>query len=137
MTYSAESFGRHILGIRENDVCFSVPKIFFAHGFGNSITFPFSVGANTVLLAGRPEPNAVLEVIERFKPTLFFGLPTLYNALLNHSRIGSADLRQAARSSMSQDTPATTRAACATGNATPAGFSPAKALPKAAVLAPG
>src|SRR6516225_4922162 len=51
-----------------------------------------SVGASTVLLAGRPEPNAVLEVVERFKPTLFFGLPTLYNALLNHPRMGAADL---------------------------------------------
>ena len=45
-----------------------------------------------MLLAGRPEPNAVLDVIEKFKPTLFFGLPTLYNALLNHPRIDAADL---------------------------------------------
>jgi benzoate-CoA ligase family protein len=92
MAYTTESFGRHILAIQENDICFSVPKIFFAYGFGNSITFPFSVGASTVLLAGRPEPNAVLDTIERFKPTLFFGLPTLYNALLHHPRIDSADL---------------------------------------------
>jgi benzoate-CoA ligase family protein len=92
MAYTADSFGRHILGIGETDICFSVPKIFFAYGFGNSITFPFSVGASTVLLAGRPEPGAVLDMIERFKPTLFFGLPTLYNALLHHPGIGSADL---------------------------------------------
>lgn len=92
MAYTAESFGRHILSIEENDICFSVPKIFFAYGFGNSITFPFSVGASTVLLAGRPEPNAVVDMIERFRPTLFFGLPTLYNAMLNHPRIASADL---------------------------------------------
>lgn len=92
MAYTAKSFGRHILGIEENDICFSVPKIFFAYGFGNSISFPFSVGASTVLLAGRPEPGAVLDTIARFKPTLFFGLPTLYNALLNHPRIESADL---------------------------------------------
>jgi acetyl-CoA synthetase len=92
MAYTAESFGRHILGITENDICFSVPKIFFAYGFGNSITFPFSVGASTILLAGRPEPGAVLDLIERFKPTLFFGLPTLYNALLHHPRIETADL---------------------------------------------
>lgn len=92
MAYTAKSFGRHILGIEENDICFSVPKIFFAYGFGNSISFPFSVGASTVLLAGRPEPSAVLDTIARFKPTLFFGLPTLYNALLNHPRIEGADL---------------------------------------------
>ncbi len=92
MAYTAESFGRHILGIEENDICFSVPKIFFAYGFGNSITFPFSVGASTVLLPGRPEPKTVLELIAQFRPTLFFGLPTLYNALLNHPRIDTADL---------------------------------------------
>lgn len=92
MAYTARSFGRHVLGVEENDICFSVPKIFFAYGFGNSITFPFSVGASTVLLANRPEPSAVLDMIERFKPTLFFGLPTLYNALLHHPRIDSADL---------------------------------------------
>jgi len=92
MAYTADSFGRHILGITENDICFSVPKIFFAYGFGNSVTFPFSVGASTILLAGRPEPGAVLEMIERFKPTLFFGLPTLYNAMLHHPRIETADM---------------------------------------------
>jgi len=92
MAYTADSFGQHILGITESDICFSVPKIFFAYGFGNSITFPFSVGASTVLLAGRPEPGAVLDLIERFKPTLFFGLPTLYNAMLHHPRIETADL---------------------------------------------
>lgn len=92
MAYTAKSFGRHILEIEENDICFSVPKIFFAYGFGNSISFPFSVGASTVLLAGRPEPSAVLDTIARLKPTLFFGLPTLYNALLNHPRIETADL---------------------------------------------
>ena len=92
MAYTANSFARHILAVREDDICFSVPKIFFAYGFGNSITFPFAAGASTVLHAGRPEPGAVLELVERFRPTLFFGLPTLYNALLNHADIASADL---------------------------------------------
>jgi benzoate-CoA ligase family protein len=91
MAYTAASFSRHILNIREDDICFSVPKIFFAYGFGNSITFPFAAGASTVLHTGRPEPGSVLDVVEQFRPTLFFGLPTLYNALLNHPRIRTAD----------------------------------------------
>ena len=66
-----------------DDRCFSVPKIFFAYGFGNSLTFPFSVGATTVLMPGRPEAGAVLDVVERFRPTVLFGLPTLYTALCN------------------------------------------------------
>ncbi|RWM45571.1 benzoate-CoA ligase family protein [Mesorhizobium sp.] len=91
MAYTMESYGRRVLGIREDDICFSVPKIFFAYGFGNSITFPFSLGASAVLHAGRPDAAAVLDCVERFKPTLFFGLPTLYNALLGHPRAASAD----------------------------------------------
>jgi benzoate-CoA ligase family protein len=92
MAYTVASFARHILAVREDDICFSVPKVFFAYGFGNSMTFPFAVGASTVLHAGRPEPCAVLDLVERFRPTLFFGLPTLYNALLNHPGIRSANL---------------------------------------------
>ena len=82
--YTHEAYGKGVLGIRADDVVFSPPKIFFAYGFGNSLTFPFSVGATTVLLPGRPEPDAVFDAIERHRPTLFFGLPTLYNALVAH-----------------------------------------------------
>lgn len=80
--YTHESYGRRVLGIRESDVAFSPPKIFFAYGFGNAITFPLSVGATVVLHPGRPDPEAVLDAIERHRPTILFGLPTLYNALI-------------------------------------------------------
>jgi benzoate-CoA ligase family protein len=90
--YTHESYGRRVLGIREADIVFSPPKIFFAYGFGNAITFPFSVGATTVLHPGRPDPEAVYGVIERHRPTLLFGLPTLYNALLVHPGSERRDL---------------------------------------------
>ena len=83
MAYTHRSYGAHVLRLGADDRCFSVPKIFFAYGFGNSLTFPFSVGATTVLMPGRPEAGAVLGVIERFRPTVLFGLPTLYTALYN------------------------------------------------------
>ena len=92
MAYTHQSFGSHVLRLREDDRCFSVPKIFFAYGFGNSLTFPFSVGATTVLMPGRPEAGAVLDVIERFRPTVFFGLPTLYTALCRVAGIRDRDL---------------------------------------------
>ncbi len=92
MTYTNDSYAQEILKLSENDICFSPPKIFFAYGFGNSITFPFTVGASTVLNAGRPEPGGVFACIERHKPTVLFGLPTLYNALLNHECSADADL---------------------------------------------
>jgi benzoate-CoA ligase family protein len=90
--YTFESYGRHTLGIRADDIVFSPPKIFFAYGFGNSLTFPFSVGGSAVLHPGRPEPEAVLSAIERHRPTILFGLPTLYGALLAHPGSERRDL---------------------------------------------
>ena len=92
MAYTHAAYGERILGIRETDVCFSPPKLFFAYGLGNSITFPFSVGASSVLYPGRPDPESVFDCIERFRPTLFFGLPTLYNALVSDPRARKARL---------------------------------------------
>jgi benzoate-CoA ligase family protein len=81
MAYSDAAFARNVLKLEPHDICFSVPKMFFAYGFGNSITFPFSAGAATLLLPGQPKPAAILAAIERFRPTVFFGLPTLYTSL--------------------------------------------------------
>ena len=64
--------------------------VLFAYGFGNSFTFPFSVGATMVLMLDRPEACAVLDVIERFRPTVLFGLPTLYTALCHAEGIRDA-----------------------------------------------
>jgi len=81
MAYSEAAFARGVLQLNSSDICFSVPKMFFAYGFGNSITFPFAAGAATLLLPGQPRPAAIFAAIERFRPTVFFGLPTLYTAL--------------------------------------------------------
>ena len=91
MRYVEESFGRHVLNITEDDICYSVPKIFFAYGLGNSVIFPFTVGASVVLFDQRPTADAVFTTIEKYKPTFFFGLPTLYNALLQDERCVNAD----------------------------------------------
>ncbi len=81
MAFSDLAFARSVLKLGPGDICFSVPKMFFAYGFGNSITFPFSAGATTLLLPGQPKPAAIFEAIERFRPSVFFGLPTLYTSL--------------------------------------------------------
>ena len=81
MAYSDQAFARSVLKLTPDDICFSAPKIFFAYGFGNSITFPFSAGAATLLLPGQPKPASIFAAISRFRPTLFFGLPTLYTSL--------------------------------------------------------
>jgi 4-hydroxybenzoate-CoA ligase len=79
---TAETYGAEVLGIREDDVCFSAAKLFFAYGLGNAMTFPMSVGAQSVLLPDRPTPQAVLAVMARHRPTIFYGVPTLYASLL-------------------------------------------------------
>lgn len=81
MAYSEAAFAQNVLKLTPEDICFSVPKIFFAYGFGNSITFPFSAGAATLLLPGQPKPASIFAAIEKYKPTVFFGLPTLYTSL--------------------------------------------------------
>jgi benzoate-CoA ligase family protein len=91
MAYSEAAFARNVLKLNSDDICFSVPKIFFAYGFGNSITFPFSIGATTLLLPGQPKPAAIFEAIGRYKPSLFFGLPTLYTSLTKADGAAAAD----------------------------------------------
>jgi acetyl-CoA synthetase len=68
-----------------------VPKIFFAYGFGNAITFPFSVGAATLLLPGQPKPATIFEAIEKYRPSVFYGLPTLYTSLTKADGAAAAD----------------------------------------------
>ena len=68
MAYSEQAFARSVLKLKPDDICFSVPKIFFAYGFGNAITFPFSVGAATLLLPGQPKPATIFEAIAKISP---------------------------------------------------------------------
>ena len=82
LVQTAELYGRPILGIREDDVVYSAAKLFFAYGLGNALTFPLSVGATTVLLPSRPTPADVFRILKDFKPSIFYGVPTLYAALL-------------------------------------------------------
>ena len=91
MAYSEIAFARNVLKLKPDDICFSVPKIFFAYGFGNSITFPFSAGAATLLLPGQPRPSAIFEAIERYRPSIFFGLPTLYTSLTKAEGAAATD----------------------------------------------
>src|SRR5690606_10409600 len=80
--YTAELYGKPVLGVREDDIVFSAAKLFFAYGLGNGLTFPLSVGATTVLMAERPTPAAVFRRLVEHKPTIFYGVPTLYVAML-------------------------------------------------------
>ena len=85
---TAKLFGQGILGITENDVVHSASKLFFAYGLGNALTFPLSVGATAALWPHRPSPEGVFETLRRNRVTIFYGVPSLYTALLAHKDIG-------------------------------------------------
>ena len=82
MLFCVETYGKQVLKIREDDICFSAAKLFFAYGLGNGMYFPLSAGATTVLMPERPTPESVYKTIALHQPTLFFGVPTLYGAML-------------------------------------------------------
>lgn len=86
MVVCAESYAKTILNMNERDRCFSVARLFFAYGLGNAGYFPLSCGATTILSPARPTPASVFADIERYRPTLFFSVPTNYAALLAHRR---------------------------------------------------
>ncbi len=85
MIVEADQYARATIGLQESDVSFSVAKLFFAYGLGNGLYFPLATGGTTVLLPDRPVPEKVFEVIDRYQPTVFYGVPTSYAALLHHA----------------------------------------------------
>jgi benzoate-CoA ligase family protein len=90
--YTCVTYAEQVLGVTEHDITFSTTGLFHAYGFGNNLTFPYWVGATTVLHAGRSTPTSVLDTIEKRRPTLFFSAPTLYNAILNFEGASGRDL---------------------------------------------
>src|SRR3982075_956602 len=91
---TAETYAKQVLGIREDDVGLSAAKLFFAYGLGNALTFPMSVGATTVLNPERPTLAVMFALMNKYNPSIFFGVPTLFSAMLNdetlkHERGGS------------------------------------------------
>jgi len=96
--WTCELYGKAILGLREDDVCFSAAKLFFAYGLGNALTFPMSVGATTVLMAERPTPGATFArwtgatpAQAGLKPTVFYGAPTGFAGMLASPSLPARD----------------------------------------------
>lgn len=87
MIYCSELYAKGVLNINENDITFSVAKLFFAYGLGNGLYFSFGAGASTVLMPQRPTPENVLKTVTRYQPTLYFGVPTSYAAILQEENV--------------------------------------------------
>ena len=83
MVVTSELYGVGCLNITENDIFYSAAKLFFAYGLGNAMTLPLWIGARLILDWRKPTPDITFDNIARYRPSLYFGVPTLYSALLN------------------------------------------------------
>jgi benzoate-CoA ligase family protein len=83
--YCCEYYARGVLDIQAEDVTFSSSKLFHAYGLGNGLMFPFHAGATTILHPDKPQAKAILETVQKYRPTLFFSVPTLYAAMLQEA----------------------------------------------------
>jgi benzoate-CoA ligase family protein len=82
MMVTSQSYAHGVLGLREDDMTFSVSKLFFAYGLGNGMYFPLSAGAKTVLNPDRTKVESVIELVAKYRPTVFFAVPSFYAAVL-------------------------------------------------------
>ena len=89
LPYTVETYCKHVLQVAPEDRLFSSSRLFFAYGLGNSLSFPLASCATTILCKERPTPQVIASVFERHRPTIFFGVPAVYRALLEHASSGS------------------------------------------------
>ncbi|MCW5750753.1 MAG: benzoate-CoA ligase family protein [Alphaproteobacteria bacterium] len=90
LVQTAHLYGDGVLGVHEGDLVFSAAKLFFAYGLGNAMTFPLHCGATALLMAERPTPDSVMARLQQYRPTVFYGVPTLYAAILANPGLGRA-----------------------------------------------
>ena len=92
MVITSQRYAVETLGMTEDDINFSAAKLFFAYGLGNAMTFPLWVGGSAILFAGPPSPADMHEITETFRPTIYYGVPTLYAAQLKSMENTDVDL---------------------------------------------
>lgn len=89
---TTESYAKQSLGMTEDDVTISVPKLYFGYATGSNLLFPFSVGGSTVLFTGRPTPAALFERIARHRATILVNVPKLVKEMVDHPDAATADV---------------------------------------------
>src|SRR5436190_9267936 len=92
LPYNTEVFARQTMGVNQDDLTISVPKLFFGYATGTNLLFPFAVGGATALFAERATPEKMFEVIQRYRPTILTTVPTMINAMLNLADANGRDL---------------------------------------------
>jgi benzoate-CoA ligase len=92
LPYNTEVFAKRTMGVNENDLTVSVPKLFFGYATGTNLLFPFAVGGATALFSERSTPEKMFEAIERYRPTILTTVPTMINAMVNAEDASAHDL---------------------------------------------
>jgi benzoate-CoA ligase len=92
LPYNTEVFAKYTMGVNENDLTISVPKLFFGYATGTNLLFPFAVGGATALFAERSTPEKLFAVIDKYRPTILTTVPTMINAMLNADDAASHDV---------------------------------------------
>jgi len=84
-----QTYCREVLGLSTTDRLFSSSRLPFAYGLGNSFSFPLLNGASSILCREKPTPEVIGHVFREYGPTIFFGVPVVYNLLLENHRNGN------------------------------------------------
>jgi benzoate-CoA ligase len=92
LPYNTECYAKGVLGINENDITLSVPKLFFGYATGTNLLFPWAVGGATALFSERSTAETMFRMIDRYKPTIVTNVPTMINAMLNADETAQRDL---------------------------------------------
>ena len=92
LPFNTEVFAKRTIGVNENDLTVSVPKLFFGYATGTNLLFPFAVGGATALFSERSTAEKIFEVIERYRPTILTTVPTMINGMLNAAEAARRDL---------------------------------------------
>ncbi len=92
LPYNTECYAKGVLGVNEDDITVSVPKLFFGYATGTNLLFPFASGGATALFTERSTPEKLYQMIERYRPTILTNVPTMINSMLNMDQAASRDL---------------------------------------------
>lgn len=77
---ASENYGKHILKLDSNDIVYSAAPMAFSYGLGATIYMPLYFKSSAIIVPNKT-PFSHIEVINKFKPTVFFGIPHTYASI--------------------------------------------------------
>ncbi len=87
--FNTEHYAKGTLGYRADDVCVSVPRLFFGYATGTNLMFPFAVGACAALFSEKPTAARIAWAVKHYRATALTNVPTLMARLLEAAEGGA------------------------------------------------